>query len=277
MVVLISAASALYLLARGFSVSEESTCVSRYFDWGEDAGDALSGIRKAGGDKDGPTAGGKGGFALRCDSMSVRDWRIRFTSAVGSIEARLKITTHCCDDEMVSAGEEELYHMWACVHMFFSAAQSRICLLALVAVRRGSYAADQPRIARHARIAIFRVDVISRGHTSENTRRARSVPVRSEENEETASEGRAAFWQRSTDLSHLSLLFLHGSQLIALRARLGAGWRLSSPAVGSASVSLAVSPLGERVRLCFLLEPGLVRDVEPGDGPSASMVPVPFP
>ena len=58
-----------------------------------------------------------------------------------------------------------------------------------------------------------------------------------------------------THLSHLSLLFLQGSQLIALRARLGGG-RASEPALSLES--FAPFAPGDRTRTCFVL----VADVE---------------
>ena len=54
--------------------------------------------------------------------------------------------------------------------------------------------------------------------------------------------------RNDTDLSHLSLLFLHGSQLIALRARLGGG-RASEPALSVESAE-PFAP-GERTRTCL--------------------------
>ena len=56
--------------------------------------------------------------------------------------------------------------------------------------------------------------------------------------------------RHDTDLSHLSLLFLHGSQLIAFRARLGGG-RASGPPL-SADSAVPFAP-GERTRTCFVL------------------------
>lgn len=57
-----------------------------------------------------------------------------------------------------------------------------------------------------------------------------------------------------TYLSHLSLLFLHGSQLIALRALLGGGCRVSEP-VRSPSSSGGVGEWG--LRSLFGRETGL--------------------
>lgn len=51
--------------------------------------------------------------------------------------------------------------------------------------------------------------------TAENTRRTRTVPV---ERTKILKRTLATFSSR-TDLSHLSLLFLHGSQFIAFRVR----------------------------------------------------------
>ncbi|TFK83344.1 hypothetical protein K466DRAFT_264991 [Polyporus arcularius HHB13444] len=61
-----------------------------------------------------------------------------------------------------------------------------------------------------------------------------------------------------THLSHLSLLFLHGSQLIAFRARLGGG-RASGPPL-SAESAVPFAP-GERTRTCFVL--GADPELEP--------------
>ena len=60
-----------------------------------------------------------------------------------------------------------------------------------------------------------------------------------------------------THLSHLSLLFLHGSQLIALRARLGGGGRLGSRWLSDGAdapgpVWAAAAAAGERARDCFV-------------------------
>lgn len=68
-----------------------------------------------------------------------------------------------------------------------------------------------------------------------------------------------------THLSHLSLLFLHGSQLIALRARFGGGGRPESRAAAESEVVAALGPptalllpppdaVGERARVCFVRE-----------------------
>ena len=69
--------------------------------------------------------------------------------------------------------------------------------------------------------------------------------------------------RNDTDLSHLSLLFLQGSQLIALRARLGGG-RASSPPLSTASFRLLAPGPGERTRTCFVL------GADPDGGPDAA-------
>lgn len=57
--------------------------------------------------------------------------------------------------------------------------------------------------------------------------------------------------RHETHLSHLSLLFLHGSQLIAFRALFGGAGRASPPAFSAESVVPFAS--GERTRTCFVL------------------------